>query len=155
MATRTVVSIPALMFVATFALATSVGSTAFGAEPAAGGKNEQGLATVSNPYLGKADAIAQGKDLFVSKACSGCHGAGGGGGMGPPVINSVWIYGDDDTTLLNLIKLGSVDLRAKGYTRTGTESVVGDMPGFGSSVSDDEILKMLAFIHSKASNASQ
>ncbi len=46
------------------------------------------------------------------------------------------LLADDDTTLLNLIKLGSVDLRAKGYTRTGTESVVGDMPGFGSSVSD-------------------
>ncbi|MET0226686.1 MAG: c-type cytochrome [Dokdonella sp.] len=155
MSTRTAASAPALIVAATFALAIGVSTSAVGVEPAAGGKNEHGLTTVSNPYLGKADAIAQGKDLFVSKACSGCHGAGGGGGMGPPVINSVWIYGDDDTTLLNLIKLGSVDLRAKGYTRTGTESVVGDMPGFGSSVSDDEILKMLAFIHSKASGASQ
>jgi mono/diheme cytochrome c family protein len=140
--------------IAAAALAATIGG-AIAAEPVAAAKNAHGLATIANPYLGKADAIAQGKDLFVSKACSGCHGAGGGGGMGPPVINSTWIYGDDDTTLFNLIKLGSVDLRAKGYTRTGTESVVGDMPGFGSNLNDDEILKILAFIHSKASSASQ
>ncbi|MEP7044596.1 MAG: c-type cytochrome [Dokdonella sp.] len=137
------------------ALAVGLGSTnALAAPAAASGKNEHGLPTVSNPYLGKPDAIAQGKDLYSSKACSGCHGAGGGGGMGPPVINSIWIYGDDDTTLFNLIKLGSTELRAKGYTRTGTEAVVGDMPGFGSNLSDDEILKILAFIHSKAASAS-
>jgi mono/diheme cytochrome c family protein len=123
--------------------------------PSDAGSGTHGLPTVTNPYLGKADAIAQGKDLFASKACSGCHGAGGGGGMGPPVINSVWIYGSDETTLFNLIKLGSVGLRAKGYTRTGTESVVGDMPGFAGNVSDDEVLKMLAFIRSKADGNAQ
>ncbi len=150
---RTGISARTLIVAAMAALSTASGGECAAADAAAAGKNEHGLPTVTNPYLGKADAIAQGKELFVSKSCSCCHGAGGGGGMGPPVINSVWIYGDDDTTLLNLIKLGSVDLRAKGYTRTGTESVVGDMPGFGSQISDDEILKMLAFIHSKASNA--
>src|SRR5665213_2494924 len=45
-----------------------------------------------DPYTGNADAIAQGEQLFMSKSCSGCHGAGGGGGMGPPVTNDVWIY---------------------------------------------------------------
>ncbi len=152
MNTRTHVSAWAL--IAITGAATAIGGAASATEPAAAGKNEHGLAVVANPYLGKADAIARGKDLFVSKACSGCHGAGGGGGMGPPVINSTWIYGDDDTTLFNLIKLGSVGLRAKGYTRAGTEGVVGDMPGFGNNLSDDEILEILAFIHSKASSAS-
>jgi mono/diheme cytochrome c family protein len=152
MKTRTHVSAWALIAIA--GAAPAIGGAASANEPAAAGKNEHGLAVVANPYLGNADAIAQGKDLFVSKACSGCHGAGGGGGMGPPVINSTWIYGDDDTTLFNLIKLGSVGLRAKGYTRTGTEGVVGDMPGFGNNLSDDEILEILAFIHSKASSAS-
>jgi len=152
MNTRTHVSAWAL--IAITGAATAIGGAASATEPAAAGKNEHGLAVVANPYLGKADAIARGKDLFVSKACSGCHGAGGGGGMGPPVINSTWIYGDDDTTLFNLIKLGSVGLRAKGYTRAGTEGVVGDMPGFGNNLSDDDILEILAFIHSKASSAS-
>lgn len=119
------------------------------AAAAAGGKNEHGLEIVKNPYADNAEAIAKGKDLFVSKACSGCHGAGGGGGMCPPVINDTWVYGSDDTTLFNLVKLGSTDFRAKGYTRVGHENVVGDMPPFASIVTDDELWKMIAFVRSK------
>lgn len=103
----------------------------------------------ANPYTGNAEAIAQGQDLFVSKACSGCHGAGGGGGMGPPVINDIWIYGSDDATLFELIKLGSVGYRAQGHQRKGRESIVGDMPAMGQFVSDDEIWKLIAFIRSR------
>lgn len=103
----------------------------------------------TNPYTGNAEAIAEGQNLFVTKACSGCHGAGGGGGMGPPVINDVWIYGDDDETLFQLIKLGSVEYRALGHQRKGRESIVGDMPAMGAVASDDEIWKLIAFIRSK------
>lgn len=119
------------------------------AAPAAGGKNEHGLDIVKNPYTDKADIIAQGKELFVSKACSGCHGAGGGGGMCPPVINDTWVYGSDDTTLFNLVKLGSTGLQAKGYTRVGHENVVGDMPPFAGVVTDDELWKLIAYVRSK------
>ncbi len=119
------------------------------AAPAAGGKNEHGLDIVKNPYTDNAEAIAKGKDLFVSKACSGCHGAGGGGGMCPPVINDTWVYGSDDTTLFNLVKLGSTAMQTKGYSRIGHEKVVGDMPPFESVVSDDELWKILAFVRSK------
>jgi mono/diheme cytochrome c family protein len=119
------------------------------AAPAAGGKNEHGLDIVKNPYTDKADAIAQGKELFVSMACSGCHGAGGGGGMCPPVINDTWVYGSDDTTLFNLVKLGSTGLQAKGYTRIGHESVVGDMPPFAGVVTDDQEWKLIAYVRSK------
>jgi mono/diheme cytochrome c family protein len=106
-----------------------------------------------NPYSGKAEAISQGKNLFSSKSCSGCHGAGGGGGMGPPVINDTWIYGSDDATLFDLIKLGSVDYRAKGHERKGKEAVVGDMPAMGGVATDDEIWKMIAFMRSAAAPA--
>lgn len=116
---------------------------------AAGGKNEHGLDIVKNPYTDNAEAIAKGKDLFASKACSGCHGAGGGGGMCPPVINDTWVYGSDDTTLFNLVKLGSTALQAKGYTRVGTEKVVGDMPPFEGVVTDEELWKMIAYVRSK------
>lgn len=116
---------------------------------AAGGKNEHGLDIVKNPYTDNAEAIAKGKDLFVSKACSGCHGAGGGGGMCPPVINDTWVYGSDDTTLFNLVKLGSTALQAKGYTRVGQEKVVGDMPPFEGMVTDDELWKLIAYVRSK------
>lgn len=103
-----------------------------------------------NPYAGKAEAISEGKNLFGSKSCSGCHGAGGGGGMGPAVINDTWIYGSDDATLFDLIKLGSVDYRAKGHDRKGREAVVGDMPAMGGVATDDEIWKMIAFMRSAA-----
>ena len=109
-----------------------------------------GLPVVKNPY-GPTDAktIAEGKELFVSAACSGCHGAGGGGGMCPPVINSTWVYGSDDTTLVNLIRLGSVGLRAKGYTRVGHENIVGDMPAFASVLTADQEWKLIAYIRSQ------
>ena len=119
-----------------------------GGAPVAG-ENQFGLKIVKNPYTGDAAAIAQGKDLFVSYACSGCHGAGGGGGMCPPVINDTWVYGSDDTTLFNLVKLGSVGLRAKGYTRVGHENVVGDMPPFGSLLNEEQEWKLIAYVRSK------
>lgn len=113
-----------------------------------------GVATAAgaqtDPYTGNAEAIAQGQALFGSKSCSGCHGAGGGGGMGPPVINDVWIYGSDDKTLFDLIKLGSVAFRARGHERKGREAVVGDMPAMAAVASDDEIWKMIAFMRSRA-----
>lgn len=115
----------------------------------ADGKNEHGLDILKNPYTGNAEVIAQGKELFVSKACSGCHGAGGGGGMCPPVVNDTWVYGSDDTTLFNLVKLGSSGLQAKGYTRVGHENVVGDMPPFAGVVTDDELWKLIAYVRSK------
>jgi mono/diheme cytochrome c family protein len=116
------------------------------ATPAA---NAYGLAVRKNPYTGRAEAIAQGKDLFVSRACSSCHSAGGAGGMCPPLVNDAWIYGSDDTTLFNLIKLGSSGLQAKGYARSGREKAAGDMPPLAGVVSDDEAWKLIAYIRSK------
>src|SRR5207237_7056799 len=57
-----------------------------------------------NPFTGNADAIAEGKKLFVQNTCSGCHGAGGGGGMGPSLIDDEWKFGSDDATLMKLVK---------------------------------------------------
>ena len=119
------------------------------ATPGSGGKNEHGLDIVKNPYSGDASAIAQGKELFASMACSGCHGAGGGGGMCPPVINDTWVYGSDDTTLFNLVKLGSTGLQATGYTRVGHENVVGDMPPFAGVLSEDQEWKLIAYVRSR------
>ena len=125
------------------------GATAGATPGATGGKNEHGLEIVKNPYAGNAAAIAEGKELFVTKACSGCHGAGGGGGMCPPVINDIWVYGNDDTTLFNLIKLGSVGLRAKGYSRIGHEKIVGDMPAFQSFLTPDQEWHLIAYVRSQ------
>ena len=85
----------------------------------------------------------------MAAGCNGCHGGGGGGGMGPPLTNPVWIYGKDDDTLFRLVALGSDGLKAQGYTRKGSESVVGPMPAMGEIVkTDDDMWKIIAWIRS-------
>jgi len=41
-----------------------------------------------NPDTGNPEKIQEGKKLFLQLGCSACHGAGGGGGMGPPLTKS-------------------------------------------------------------------
>jgi cytochrome c peroxidase len=57
-----------------------------------------------NPFAGDPEAVKQGRKLYQSNGCSGCHGLGGGGGMGKPILDDLWIYGSDDETLFRLIK---------------------------------------------------
>jgi mono/diheme cytochrome c family protein len=106
--------------------------------------------TLKNPYTDNPEAIEQGKKLYFSKSCNGCHGGGGGGGMCPPLTNTVWVYGDVDDTLFRLISLGSDELKKAGYTRKGTEGVVGPMPPFGELIdSDQDVWKIIAWIRTK------
>ena len=103
--------------------------------------------SLKNPYTDDPEAIAEGKKLFFGKSCNGCHGGGGGGGMCPPLTNTVWVYGDDDDTLFRLITLGSQELQKNGYSRKGTEGVVGPMPPFGELIEkDQDVFKIIAWI---------
>jgi mono/diheme cytochrome c family protein len=103
--------------------------------------------SLKNPYTDDPAAIAEGKKLFFGKSCNGCHGGGGGGGMCPPLTNTVWVYGDDDDTLFRLISLGSQELQKHGYSRKGTEGVVGPMPPFGELIDkDQDVFKIMAWI---------
>jgi mono/diheme cytochrome c family protein len=103
---------------------------------------------VKNPYTGDPAAIADGHRLYLETGCNSCHGGGGGGGICPSLVNDVWIYGSDDATLYNLIQLGSVQLRAKGFVRLVHKGVAGDMPPFGSVIDRDKTLRILAYIRS-------
>jgi mono/diheme cytochrome c family protein len=106
--------------------------------------------TLKNPYQDTDAAVAEaGHKLFFSYSCNGCHGGNGGGGMCPPLINEVWVYGGDDDTLFRLVTLGSDALQKKGYVRKGHEGVVGPMPAFGPLIHNaDELWKILAFVRS-------
>ena len=112
---------------------------------------------LKNPYNDNIGAIAEGKKLFFNKSCNGCHGGGGGGGMCPPLVNDVWVYDGDDDTLFRLVTLGSDELQKAGYSRHGSENVVGPMPPFGTLIkTSDELWKILTFVRSKySSNADQ
>jgi hypothetical protein len=48
-----------------------------------------------------------------------------------------------------VIVLGSDELQKQGYSRKGSENVVGPMPAMGAIVkSDDDVWKIIAFIRS-------
>jgi cytochrome c(L) len=102
----------------------------FGAVAAA----EQGVPTKLNPYTGQEEAIQQGRAIYLQHGCSGCHGVGGGGGMGPALLDEEWTFGSDDETLSRLIK-GEIPQQT--------------MPAvFGTALQDDDIWKILAYVRS-------
>jgi mono/diheme cytochrome c family protein len=105
---------------------------------------------LKNPYSSDdAAVVEEGHEIYMAAGCNGCHGGTGGGGMGPPLTNPVWIYGKDDDTLFRLTALGTDALLEQGYTRTGSENVVGPMPAQGTIVkSTDDMWKMITWIRS-------
>jgi mono/diheme cytochrome c family protein len=104
--------------------------------------------TLKNPYSDYESVAPEGRKIWLSAGCNGCHGMGGGG-MGPPLTNQVWVYGKDDDTLFRLIALGSDALQKQGYSRKGSENVVGPMPAMGTVVkSTDDLWKIIAWIRS-------
>ena len=85
-----------------------------------------------NPYTGDPEAIKQGRTLYLQIGCSGCHGVGGGGGMGPALLDDEWKFGSDDETLFKLIK-GEIPQQS--------------MPAiFGKELPDDDVWKILAYV---------
>jgi mono/diheme cytochrome c family protein len=95
----------------------------------------------------------EGHQLFMNYGCPGCHGAGGGGGICPPITSGIWIYGDKDDTLFRLIALGTVDLQKQGFQRMAIENVVAPMPPFGGIIpNNDSLWKIIAWVKIQASN---
>jgi heme/copper-type cytochrome/quinol oxidase subunit 2 len=88
------------------------------------------LPAVRNPYAGNAAAAADGERLWNWYNCSGCHSAGAGGGMGPPLIDEQWIYGGDDARVFESIWNG----RQAG------------MPAWAGLIPQDDVWKIVAFI---------
>src|SRR5438046_958872 len=54
---------------------------------------------------GNAFALSEGKRLFYAFNCSGCH-ANGGGGIGPPLMDSEWLYGHEPDAIFTTIARG-------------------------------------------------
>lgn len=98
--------------------------------PLTGGVS-QPLKNVS-PYDGNAFAVNQGKRLYGWYNCSGCHGSGGGGGMGPPLMDGGWRYGSDPSSIFQTITQG----RPNG------------MPAFGGHIPDDQVWQLVAYVRS-------
>ena len=88
--------------------------------------------TLENPYTGDASAIATGRALFLQYNCYGCHGGRAGGGIGPSLRDSVWIYGSSDTQLFATI----------------TEGRPAGMPAWGGRIPEDQIWQLISYIRS-------
>lgn len=137
------------------AASTEAGATEGGSEvDPAGNPLETAKAaekgTLKSPYRDNYESVAEeGHKKYMAAGCNGCHGGTGGGGMGPPLSNPVWVYGNDGDTLFRLIALGTNGLQEQGYSRKGSENVVGPMPPHGSIVkSNDDMWKIIGWIWS-------
>lgn len=53
------------------------------------------LFALDNPYEGNAYQLSQGKRLYSWFGCASCHGADGGGGVGPALLDGWWLYGPE------------------------------------------------------------
>jgi cytochrome c oxidase cbb3-type subunit 3 len=88
-------------------------------------------APVSNPYEGNAYALSEGQRLFTWYNCVGCH-AHGGGGSGPALMDSIWIYGDSPEQIYASIVQG----RPNG------------MPSFGGHIPDYQVWQLVTYVRS-------
>jgi cytochrome c oxidase cbb3-type subunit 3 len=89
-------------------------------------------AEATNPFAGDRVATMDGRRLFGSFNCAGCHGEHGGGGMGPSLRDEIWVYGNTDAKIANSIAAG----RAHG------------MPAWGNKITTEQTWKLTAYIKS-------
>src|SRR5215212_4674135 len=93
---------------------------------------------VQNTYDENAYAISQGQTLFNQFNCSGCH-AHGGGGMGPPLMDELWIYGS----------------RPEQIFATVVEGRPNGMPAWRNRIPAFEIWQISAYVRSLSGLTSQ
>ena len=91
---------------------------------------------IENPYEGNIDAEKEGKRHYVLKGCAAlhCHGPKGIGSGGPPLNKGVFMHSDGSTYALAYIITNGI---------AGTK-----MGAYGSTLKEDEILKLIAYIRS-------
>jgi cytochrome c oxidase cbb3-type subunit 3 len=91
--------------------------------------------TVDNAYEQNAYAVSEGQQLFRQYNCNGCH-SNGGGGMGPPLMDQVWIYGSAPANIVATILEG----RPNG------------MPSFRGKIPDEQIWQIAGYVRSMSGN---
>lgn len=84
-------------------------------------------------YTANAYHVSEGKRLFESFNCNGCH-AMGGGGMGPPLMDAKWIYGPEPANIYATI----VEGRPNG------------MPSFRRTIPEPQVWQIVAYVRSLA-----
>ncbi len=75
------------------------------------------------------DATTQGKSIFKSQGCAGCHGEAGGGGSGPSLTHTQY----SSTQLTAILKTPTAEMKAAGMAPVSANAV--DMEALVSYVS--------------------
>jgi mono/diheme cytochrome c family protein len=88
----------------------------------------------ANPFAGDTAAASDGRRAFIQFNCYGCHGYHGGGGMGPSLRDSDWIYGGSPAQIFNVIARGGGN----------------GMPSWGSRLSDSQMWQLVSYIETMA-----
>jgi len=89
---------------------------------------------IDAPYDDNAWAVSEGKTLYNSMNCSGCHFQGGGG-IGPALMDDEWIYGSEPQQIFSSI----ADGRPNG------------MPAWKYKLSDQQIWELVSYVRSLSS----
>ena len=92
---------------------------------------------LQNPYENDSRAVAQGEMLFSAMNCIGCHAPEGGGGMGPPLSDNIWIYGSNP----GQVYLSIVQGRPNG------------MPAFSKALPPDAIWQLVSYVRSLSTDS--
>ena len=90
---------------------------------------------VKGPYSYNAYGIAEGQRLYTWFNCAGCH-SHGGGGMGPPLMDSRWRYGSDPENIFATI----------------TEGRPNGMPSFRGKIPEYQVWQLVAYVQSMSGN---
>lgn len=88
---------------------------------------------LANPLSSDPGAARQGAVLFDAMNCSGCHGGGAIGFVGPSLVDGRWRYGGEDGALFHSIFYG----RAHG------------MPAYGGLLSDTSVWQLVTYMQSQ------
>src|SRR3954466_2635807 len=84
-----------------------------------------------NEYEENAHAMSEGKRLYESFNCVGCH-FHGGGGIGPPLMDNQWIYRAEPQQIFATVIQG----RPNG------------MPSFRGKIPDHQVWQIVAYVRS-------
>jgi cytochrome c oxidase cbb3-type subunit 3 len=100
-------------------------------QPGQRGPGMKAIASAGRYDEKSAYAVAQGKNWFRWYNCSGCHSKGGGG-MGPALMDTNWIYGSDPDSIFSTI----MDGRPNG------------MPSFRGRIPERQAWQLVAYVRS-------
>lgn len=93
------------------------------------------------------EETVSGADLYAQQ-CATCHGpqGAGSGGAFPPLVETEWVTGDEETPI-RIVLHG-----LQGRIRVNDTAYSGVMPAFGARLSNEEVAAILTYIRSSWGN---